>query len=303
VTVRACHLVLAHRDPGQVERLVAQIGALSPEGAVAVHWDGPGMPAFDGAHTVPHQSRGPWGSIGFARTILGSLAQVQDTLDPDWTWVLSGQDVPARPLDQVEAEVAAGGADAYLGALHELHPPPPGELGDEWQRRVFFAHRPLRAPLVRPVATAARRTAGRAYVRPMPTGGHLLGLRVSHDPFAAASLRCWIGSDWMTLSRRAVRALRDGAAAHPALLRHYEGAISPSESLPQTLLMNAPGLTIERDNRRWIRFDPGSPRPRPITVADVPAILASGAHYARKADPERHAGALDTLETALTRPR
>jgi hypothetical protein len=35
----------------------------------------------------------------------------------------------------------------------------------------------------------------------------------------------------------------------------------------------------------------------------VPAILASGAHYARKADPERHAGALDTLKTALTRAR
>jgi hypothetical protein len=138
-------------------------------------------------------------------------------------------------------------------------------------------------------------------VRPLTGGGHVLGLRTREDPFAVAGLRCWIGSDWMTLSRRAVRALRDGAAAHPRVVRHYELTISPSESLPQTLLMNAPGLTVERDNRRWVRFEPGSPRPAPITVADVPAILGSGAHYARKADPDGHRDALEALAAELRR--
>jgi hypothetical protein len=299
VSVRACHLVLAHRDPGQVARLVGQIRALSPGAAVAVHWDGPGAPVFEDARRVPHQGHGSWGSFGFARTIMGALAHVQDALDPDWTWVLSGQDVPARRLDEVEAEVAAGEADAYLGGLHEVRPPARGELGDEWQRRVFFAHRGLPGPLVRPVSAAARRSGGRAYVRPLAAGGHALGLRARRDPFAAEGLRCFIGSDWMTLSRRAVRALRAGAAAHPALVRHHEHTIAPSESLPQTLLMGAPDLRIERDNRRWVRFAPGSPRPAPITLEDVPAILASGAHYARKADPERHGDALDALEAAL----
>jgi hypothetical protein len=299
VSVRACHLVLAHRDPGQVERLVGWILSLSPEAAVAVHWDGPGAPAFEGAYRVPHQAHGPWGSFGFARTIMGALAYVQDALDPDWTWVLSGQDVPARRLEEAEAEVAAGAADAYLGGLHEVRPPARRELGDEWQRRVFFAHRALPGALVRPAAAAARRSGARAYVRPLATGGHALGLRARRDPFAAEGLRCWIGSDWMTLSRRAVRALREGAAAHPALVRHHEHTISPSESLPQTLLMGAPGLRVEHDNRRWVRFPPGSPRPAPITLHDVPEILASGAHYARKADAAWHADALAALEAAL----
>ena len=57
------------------------------------------------------------------------------------------------------------------------------------------------------------------------------------------------------------------------------------------------GLRLHPDNRRYVRFEPGSPNPRVLTLDDLDAALASGADFARKFDDP---AVLDELDRRLT---
>jgi hypothetical protein len=87
------------------------------------------------------------------------------------------------------------------------------------------------------------------------------------------------GSDWFTLSRRAVESV---VTAPRALERRFEHTVVPTEGFVQTVLADS-GLRLSADNRRYAVFDPPTaPRPRVLGLADLDAALSCGAVFARK---------------------
>ena len=87
------------------------------------------------------------------------------------------------------------------------------------------------------------------------------------------------GSDWFTLSRRAVDAVLD---APGAVVDHFLHTIVPTEAFVHTVLANS-ALRLANDHRRYAVFEPPRrPSPRVFGLADVDAVLASGADFARK---------------------
>jgi hypothetical protein len=276
VTARVAYLVFSYVGP--VERLVATLRDGSPDAVIAVHHDPRVRPLgeVDAIRIAPCPVR--WGHGSQLLAVLHALLAVRERAE--WFVLLSGQDYPVRPLAQIEAGLR--GADAFVQAT----PVKPltwrrGEA-DEFARRYRMRWRPVDDR----VAQVAARADPLAHVRTLP-GGTYLGLR------ATPPLPPFHGSDWCTLSRRAVDAV---LAAPAAVLDHFLHTIVPTEAFMQTVLANST-LTLHPDNRRHVRFAPSSPNPRVLTRDDVDAALASGADFARKFDDP---AVLDEIDRRLT---
>jgi hypothetical protein len=106
-----------------------------------------------------------------------------------------------------------------------------------------------------------------------------------------------VSADWLTLSARAARAVAAAARDDRRLIRHYRRSIIPSESFFATVLLNDPGLTVAREDRRFLSFaGPGVPHPDVLTSRHLDELTGSGMHFARKFDSEVDAGVLDALD-------
>jgi hypothetical protein len=297
--VTVAYLVLSHRNPEQVLRLVGVLKE-GPAAEVAVRHDQRRFPLDPvelkelGAYLLPDDLELEWGGWSQARTILQGLQRVGELLDPDWLLVLSGQDYPLRPLAEIESFLAATELDGMLGEAWELdtsrRPEPPG---DEFFLRYAYRHYrvPRRTP--RPPQVLRPLTYLREYPAPLPPR---IGVRRLRLPFGP-DFRCYVSADWLTLNRRAMQALLRAFHAQSRLLRYYRRVAIPSESIFASLLLNDRTLDVARHNRRFVSFSsPSAPHPETLTSADLERVLASGCQFARKFDIEVDAKVLDVLD-------
>lgn len=289
-------LVVSHRNPDQVLRLVRALRE-GEETYVLVHHDQRREPlevaALEeaGGHFASYGLVVDWGSPGYTEMLLRALSELAEQVDPDWVAVLSGQDYPLRPLPDFERHLRESPHRALLGDHWELDlsapPPPPHQ---EFYLRYRYRHY---AP-PRPLATVLGRALGsNAYLRELPMGlGMRLGVKPPRHPFGPG-LRCCVSSDWVTLERRAMRAVLDFARTRTSVMSHYRRTIIPSESLFATVLVNDPSISVG-PTPRLLGFKEGSPHPRTFRAEDVEGLLSSGKHFARKFDQ-----ALDPRSLAL----
>ena len=292
------YCVLSHTAPAQVLRLARTLRASSADGSVVIH-HAPQGPALDQAalDALGGVLRAPaqpvtWGRGSQLDALLRLLKHALTHTDADWFVLLSGQDHPARPVRDIEVDLAASDVDGYVDG--DVVPPRFSRDGtDEWTRRYacrwYDVPEPGRAG--RRLVQALRPA---LFLRDSRTGP-LLGRRLRRTPFGL-DLPLRVGQDWLTLRRPAAEAL---VHAPPALLAHYATTFAPTESLPHTLLHADPSLRLAGGSRRFVAFDPGAANPRVLRMADAEAILASGADFARKFDLTVDAAVLDRLDAAI----
>jgi Core-2/I-Branching enzyme len=288
------YLVVSHRGPDQVLRLVRALRE-SPSATVVVRHDQRhsrlDAAALEraGAVALSVDIVVEWGGWSHLRMLLGALARIVAEHDPDWVVVLSGQDYPLRPLDEVEHRLATAGRDAFLAAAWELPtdtlPPPPAE---EFFLRYAYLH--LRTPLRLPYLPGRLKPV--VYVRETP---RRLGIRRPRLPFGEA-MQCWVSSDWPTLNRRALETVLRTAREERRLIRHYRRTVAPAESFFATALMNDRRLSVSGEDSRVARFSPQSPHPDVLTSKDLDELTASGAQFARKFDSQVDERVLDRLD-------
>lgn len=293
-------LVVSHRNPGQVLRLVRTLRE-GEDTTVLVHHDQRREPleraAVEdaGGRLVEYGLAVEWGNVAYTEMLLSALSELAADIDPDWVAVVSGQDYPLRSLRDFERHLAETPHQALLGDPWELdlsfEPPPPQR---EFYRRYRYRHY---APPRALAAILGRALGRRAYLRELPSGlGLRLGVRPRDHPFGPG-LRCHVCSDWLTLERRAVRAVLEFTRARSRVMRHYRRTIIPSESLFATVLVNDPSISVGPASR-VLGFEEGSPHPRTFRTEDVEGLLSSGMHFARKFDEAVDARALDLLDEA-----
>ena len=293
-------LVISHRNPEQVLRLVRALRE-GEDTVVFIHHDQRRRPLDPeacraaGGELVDYGLTVEWGNAAYAEMLLAGLRDLAERIDPDWTAVVSGQDYPLRPVPEFERHLAQTPHHALLGELWQLdlsaEPPPPQR---DFYLRYRFRHYAPPAPAA---ALLARLLGRRAYLRDLPAGlGRRLGVKLPRHPFGP-ELPCHVCSDWVTLERRAVRAVLDFTAANPRLMKHYRRTIIPSESLFATALANDPRIGVGPASR-LLGFERGSPHPKTYGTADLDQLQASGMHFARKFDEGLDSRVLDLLDRA-----
>lgn len=293
-------LVVSHRNPGQVLRLVRALRE-GHDTMVLVHHDqrrapiDPSALAEAGGRLVSYGLPVEWGNVAYTEMLLRAFADLAQSADPEWIAVVSGQDYPLRPIPAFERLLAQTRHHALLGDLWELdltsEPPAP-------EREFYLRYRYHHYAPPRPVAAVLARVLGpRAYLRELPAGlGLRLGVKPRRHPFGRR-LRCHVCSDWLTLERTAVRAVLDFTREKNTVMQHYRRTIIPSESLFATVLANDPRISIG-PAPRMLGFEHGAPHPRTFASADLDELLASGMHFARKFDEEVDSQVLDRLDEA-----
>jgi hypothetical protein len=294
--VKVVYIVLSHRGPEQVLRLVRALRE-GPAAVVLVRHDprGPGLPAAEieaaGGETIEDDIVFEWGGWSQLELILACLREAVARHDPDWVLTVSGQDYPLRPLADIEAELGASLLDGRIGAVREVerHRPP---TGDEFFLRCHYRH--YTRPRAMPDLPGAMRPL--AYARELPP---LVGVR----RMGPAPLRFFASADWLTLGRRALATVL-AAAEDRRLMRYFRRVAVPSESFFASVLLGDAALTVERDHRRLAHFShEGAPHPDLLTSSDYERLLASGADFARKFDADVDSQVLDLLDEHRHRSR
>lgn len=290
-------VILSHRDPGQVARLVDRLRHLYGNAVpIVVHHDDrqsvlapelvPGVDRVD----PPIATR--WGDWSLVEASLAGIQLLHARHAPDYAILLSGTDYPVLRADRAIARLREGGADAFVQARpvryrgRDRHGPGPlgyqpnegpGNQRRAWHRYVSTSVRwrglelRLRSPLLAPLVSPYSRR-----------------------------FRPWAGSQWWVLGRAAVGALLDFPARRPDVVRWYARREVPDEGYVQTVIANAPGLRVEWTNFRYVDWSTQESHPRDLGLADLPAILRSGAHFARKFRPDDPA--LDAIDQTLGLP-
>ena len=290
------YVVISHRRPEQVLRLARTLRTGSPSCALVVHHDDravaldeAALRAVGGVERVLPPTPVAWGWTSQLDMLLRCLSHALERVDFEWLVVLSGQDYPIRPLEASERDLHASPWDAYVETIPVEPPAWSRAEADEFARRYFYRYRAIRppGPLLRRAVSAARPL---LTLRDMPWG---TALGVRRRGLSEHTQR---GTDWLTLSRKAVETVVHG---DPELMRHYRRALMPTESFPHTVLRTTVGMQLSGDTRRFTRWEPGSPNPAVLTLGDLDAMLASGNDFARKFDPDVDSGVLDALDRVV----
>lgn len=280
---------------------------MSPNSVIHVSHDLTGAPlqvnelrALTGVEVQFH--RGGYGDFSHVDRYLAAVDWLRAAgITVDWLVNLTGQDYPLRHLADCEAELAASGADGFIEHWPALGP------ASHWgarraRSRYLFRHRrvaaltPRAARLLRPVQAVNR---VQPLLRVHVAYGLVLGRRVSRPPFGP-DLVLHGGSAYSSLSWPAVEYLRDFLHRRPDVEAHFRHTLSPEEAICQTILASAGKFRLDPDCKRYFDFR-GSTfnHPRVLTLDDLPRAFASGAHFGRKFDQDRHPEVLDAVDAHL----
>lgn len=306
------YFIASHANPSQIARLArACLSSGNPRSRVLIHHNRD-VTQLDPALVLPlgnvdllPQHKGMnRESFASCQMLLGAIDWVLDHADVEWIVNLSGQDYPIKPVAEMERYLATTPYDGFVLAK-------PVEQC-QWHTgigRYYYRYRDL--PKVRGVGRLrgmlrrqqrAQIDRGNLYPRfAIPGNRHgprKIGVRPYRLPFNR-EMRCYFGSAWWTLNRRALESMSRTIRRRPDLVRHYQQSLwAPTESFFATLVLNDPSLNIcTTTDRRFISWsNPQSGRPDMLTIGDWDRLMGSEAFFARKIDGSATPDLLDRLD-------
>lgn len=296
----------AYVRPGQTRRLVRRLQHDDPTGQIVLHLD-QRQAHFDVADLMgPRLTLVPerpvhWGGFDQVQLLLDMVRMATEQLHCSYAVLISAQDYPLANVGDLERELARFDVWADIQPLVRdgvvLSPEKMRRYSYQWwclsdAGRLLFA-------LDRRVVARIPGVHWSTTVPPLPRLVHFRqrdqlwwGVR----RLGALGMPIYTGSSWMSLSARAVATVLAAPRRVMSFFRHVPIA---DEAFFQTILANADGLTYTPGNGRFIRWDEGRESPDILTAGDWPALVGSGAHFARKFDEEVDATILDQLDARL----
>lgn len=282
--VRLAYLIRAHHAPAQLARLVRRLDTGNATFFVHVNARtddavyGAIAGALSGIESVRWVPRQPVYYAGFS-LVRATLAGVEELVraDPpvDYALLLSGQDYPLRPAEEIEAflEEHAGSNFLHHYAL------PASAWADEdgglrriryvWFERARLRTRLLRLPLLR---------------RRLPAG---------LEPYGGSAFWC--------LTRECLEHVQRFTRERPDVVRFFRHTLIPDELFFQTVIMNSPLRdTVVNDDLRYVHWLQGA-RPKTLVEEDFDDLAACGKLFARKFDAEESVAVLDRLDREVLR--
>lgn len=223
-----------------------------------------------------------WGVFAVVEANLDALRLLYDFADPDWCVSLSGADYPIKSAEHILTDLHQSDVDAFLD-YREIQLPegPNPRVRDE--SRSFADPAWLQIAYDRYVATNLNPDRLTWRFGPLHRQRLLRGrlARRLFTPFHSG-FRPFGGDTWYTVNRKAAAVLLDDSQQVRIVRRHFSRRRIPEESAYHTILCNTPDLRLCRDNLRYTDWARGGPSPRYLIQDDIPALLSTGAHFARK---------------------
>jgi hypothetical protein len=275
-------IITSYNKPHQLERLTGRLNVLFNHPPIVCHhnFDQCALDMERFAKNVsfvrPHIQTG-WGSFTVIEAVVRALEQMYAAPEnPDWFVILSGTDYPIKSAAQILHDLRAGDYDAHVRHV-QIHA---DTLATDWQKRAFrrYCSIRFRAPFMK-----------RAFSLRIPL------LTKLFLPFSK-NFQCYAGDYWVTANRRVAQHLVKFHRSNPKVARHYSRVVIPEESYFLTILANAPEFKLNNNSWRYTDWSRRSPHPKTLGLADLPKLLASPDHFARKFDLDEDSAVLDQLD-------
>jgi hypothetical protein len=259
-------VLLTHHKPHMIHRLINKLNAMFDHPPIACHHDFSkcdlsveALP--ENVSLVQPHVEISWGEFAEVEGTARAtqLLYENPATSPDWFVFLSGTDYPIKPAKQILQDLKSSSCDAFIHC--ELIQA--GAFQHAWQELCYSRY-------------------------------------CAKDPsFFSSEFKCYAGHQWFCASRRAAEYIIDFHTTQTALAEHYHDTVHASESYFQCVLANAPHLNLNNETWRYIDWSAGGQHPKTLGLNDLPKLLASHAHFARKFDADTAALILDQLD-ALT---
>ena len=279
--MRIAHIIMAHKGPKQLERLIAKMQ--HPMFDLYVHLDKKAdMLKFkhlgeqDNVCFITDRFECNWGGYSFVRAILSSVKEVLGS-GRDYAYVnlMSAQDYPIKPLDELYQFLMRRSGTSFIS--YELHD------NDWWKHAVtrfrfyhFTDYKLKGRYLLQKIANTVMP------YRQFPLDLNLYG---SSD------------SSWWVISAGAAKYLVNFVESNPKLNRFMQFTWGADEFLIATVLMNSPFKDkIANNNLRYIDWSEGGPHPKILAADDLDRLIESDKFFARKFDIDVDSRILDMLD-------
>lgn len=288
--VRLAYLITAYKEPVQLARLTHRLasGGVLDLRYVQLDRSSPIDPSDIAPGTIVETTTRPvnWGDGSYLASMVASFRRM---LRHEWEWVvvLSGQDLPVRPIDELRARLAAAQCAGYVPGSDAM--PTRESATDEVRGRYWYQYQ--WAPGVGSGATnggakhlsrsVTRLSRGGLRLQRRPLGaGPGLGVRAGWTPFTATR-PCHHGSDYFVVRRELVEAMVRFVDAEPRMWNYFQRTYIPTEAFfPSVFRWLEPGA-VENDRFHFMRYD-GAAHPRLVTPRDHDEVAQSRAFFARK---------------------
>jgi hypothetical protein len=303
-SLRLAYLVFVHRDPAQLARLLKRL--YHPTSMFYIYVDGKAdINLFKSAtnriapdHVVWLTNRKSisWGDFSLSEAYLSGFRTIlKQRPEPDFILTISGQDYPVATNKTIQDWLARHADQTILDhSIVTDNAPHISERSEQYylsvQRHhaIIYPH-PNPDTLRRKVFNTALRLSG---LFPLPRR-----IPLKHQ--------LYFGTNWFQLKPVAAQYLVDFARLNPAYLRFFRTTYVPEEMFFQTVLLNASDAVrggIYNHRMTYMQWDrpPGS-YTSPISVNELPAMLASDKFFARKFDKQHGDEVLDRIDQYLDR--
>jgi len=279
--MKIAHLILAHNNPKQLEKLISRL--TYADDAVYVHLDKK-TPITDfmhlaqlkNVHFVSNRVNVRWGAYSIVEaTLRGFKAILNSGVEYDFVNLLSGCDYPLQTPEHIHYFMQQNSGKAFMSYL---------PIETDWQealKRIQCYH--LTNYSFRGCHRVQKMLNTFLPKRKMPYGLVPVGR-----------------SQWFTVPLECIKYLVNYIDRNHRLRRFMKLTWGPDEFIFQTILFNSPYQEhIVNTNLRYIDWSAGGASPKTFTIADKEALLASKKLYARKFDVINNADIMAEIDRKL----
>lgn len=262
--LKLAHLILAHANPRQLERLVNRLEHAAAD--IYVHLDAKSnFKEFEYLQTqfnvrfVSKRTPVCWGTYSLVQATLDGMDEIlKSGVSYSHINLLSAQDYPLKSADDIHAFFQQNIGKSFMDSP---------VIGEEWKDGVYrvenFNFGDYKFP-----------------------GHYLLQYLVNvsrikkKTPFG---LKPYGRSQWLTITPQCADYVINYLYLYPNVKRYFRMSFAPDEFIFQTILGNSCLRdTLVNDNLRYIDFPSGNLHPTTLTVADAATLTTCGKLYARK---------------------
>jgi hypothetical protein len=285
-------VLLTYTKPAQIQRLVIRLNVMFDEPPIVCHHDFakctlPIKEFPKNVSFVQPQSPTGWGVFATVEAAVRAIKQMYEApASPDWFVLLSGSDYPIKSAATIRGQLETSPYDAYIYHF----PIQFNKLKNDWQRDCYerYCTKTWYYPSLTKRLCPTRRKL--VLKHPLLTRPFL--------PFSD-HFRCYVGEFWFSANRRAAEYILRFYETRLRLASHYRTVPIPEESYFNCVLGNAPGLKLDPDyanDYRYVDWSHGGSSPKILGMEDLPKLLSSTDHFARKFDIDQDARVLDELD-------
>lgn len=279
--VKIAHLILAHNEPEQLERLINRLA--HPDADVYIHLDKktPMAPfAYlkdrENIFFINNRVKVNWGTYTIVQATLNGFKEIiASEKNYQYLNLLSGQDYPLKSPDFIHQFLAQNKGIAFMNYL------------------IFEPDWPEAQPRVRSYHFNNLRLPGR-YIFQGLFNKLFPPRKIPNDLIPVGR------SQWFTIPMECVAYLLQYWNGNARLRRFIKLTWGPDEFIFQTILYNSEHQSkMVKNDLRYIDWSAGGVSPKTLTIDDAPALLASAGLFARKFNIRLDTAILDLIDKQL----